>query len=163
MAPLHNRLDDRVFERNSLVAKVSRRLLQGGHAIWWRHQAMVTIGDIDISSSTNVLKTRNVQTIAIFDTIHFGLRKRWPIFQADFINIHVTNACTLVKCVNFELNSFVNHTTPLCLQNMHMLYLRMWGSYKKPRMASGPELEGDHSVGLEEGTLHASNQGWDRL
>ena len=66
-----------------------------------------------------------MQTIAIFDTIHFGLRKRRPIFQVDFINIHVTNACTLVKHVNFELNSFVNHTTPLCLQNMHMLYLRM--------------------------------------
>ena len=65
-----------------------------------------------------------MQTIAIFDTIHFGLRKRRPIFQADFINIHVTKACTLVKRVNFELNSFVNHTTPLCLQNMHMLYLR---------------------------------------
>ena len=65
-----------------------------------------------------------MQTIAIFDTIHFGLRKGRPIFQADFINIHVTKACTLVKRVNFELTSFVNHTTPLCLQNMHMLYLR---------------------------------------
>ena len=66
-----------------------------------------------------------MQTIAIFDTIHFGLRKRRPIFQADFINIPVTNARTLVKRVNFESNSFVNHTTPHCLQNMHMLYLRV--------------------------------------
>ena len=63
-----------------------------------------------------------MQTITIFDTIHFGLRTRRPIFQADFINIHVTNTCISVKCVNFESNSFVNHTTPLCLQNniMHM-------------------------------------------
>ena len=66
-----------------------------------------------------------MQTIAIFDTIHFGLRKGRPIFQADFINIHVTNVRTLVKRVNLESNSFVNHTTPLCLQNMHMLYLRL--------------------------------------
>ena len=50
---------------------------------------------------------------------------RRPIFQADFINIHVTNAWTLVKRVNFKSNSFVNHTMPLCLQNMHMLYLRI--------------------------------------
>ena len=52
----------------------------------------------------NILKARNVQTVAIFDTNHFGLRKRRPIFQADFINIQVTNACTLVKRVNFQSN-----------------------------------------------------------
>ena len=65
-----------------------------------------------------------MQTIAIFNTIS-SVSDEKPIFQADFINIHVTNAWTLVKRVNFKSNSFVNHTTPLCLQNMHMLYLRI--------------------------------------
>ena len=69
----------------------------------------------------NILKTRYVQVIAIFDTIYFCLR---IIISSDFINIHVTNACTLVKRDTIQTNSSVNHTTPLCLRNRHMLYLR---------------------------------------